>query len=99
MAEIELARKVDFVDHLRAYHVLLDGDQIGEIRSGETLVYDVGSGRLEFQLKISWCWSRKIQLDLDAESSVRLRCSPRNLLTVFYGITFGRHEYIKLEVV
>lgn len=81
MAEIELAREVDFVDHLRAYHVLLDGDQIGEIRSGE------------------WCRSRKIQLDLDAESSVRLRCRPSNLLTVFYGITFGRHEYIKVEVV
>jgi hypothetical protein len=99
MAEIELAREVDFVDHLRAYRVLLDGDQIGEIRSGETLVYDVGPGRHEFQLKISWCWSRKIQLDLDVESSVRLRCRPSNLLTVFYGITFGRHEYIKLEVV
>jgi hypothetical protein len=41
MAEIELARKDGFVDHLRAYHVLLDGDQIGEVRAGETLVYDV----------------------------------------------------------
>lgn len=99
MAEIELARKDGFVDHLRAYHVLLDGDQIGEVRAGETLLFDVDPGRHEFQLKISWCWSRKIQLDLDAESSVQLRCSPRNLLTVFYGITFGRHEYIKLEVV
>lgn len=99
MAEIELTRKEGFVDHLRAYHVLLDGDQIGEVRVGETLVYDVKPGRHEFQLKISWCWSRKIQLDLDAGSSVRLRCKPRSLLTVFYGVTFGRHEYIKLEVI
>jgi hypothetical protein len=83
MAEVELARKDGFVDHLRAYHVLLDGDQIGEVRAGETLLYDVGPGRHEFQLKIDWCWSRKIQLALDAGSSVRLSCSPRSLLTVF----------------
>ncbi len=38
MAEITLTRKDGFVDHLRAYHVLLDGDQIGEVRAGETLL-------------------------------------------------------------
>src|SRR5690349_22213744 len=58
MAEIELARKDGFVDRLRGYHVLLDGDQIGEVRAGETLLYDVGPGHHELQLKISWCWSR-----------------------------------------
>ncbi len=99
MAEIELTRKNGFVDRLRAYHVLLDDDLIGEVRARETLLFDVDPGHHEFQLKIDWCWSRKIQLNLDAESSVRLRCGPRSLLTVFYGVTFGRHEYIKLEVV
>jgi hypothetical protein len=98
MAEIELTRKNGFVDRLRAYHVLLDGDLIGEVRARETVRFDVDPGPHEFQLKIDWCCSPKVQLDLDAESSVRFRCSPRSLLTVFYGVTFGRNKYIKLEV-
>lgn len=100
MAEIQLVRQGGrWVDRLRAYHVRLDGGQIGEVRAGETLHFEVGPGHHEVQLKIDWCWSRKIQLDLDAGSSVQLRCRSRSLLTAFYGMTFGRRDYIKVEMI
>jgi hypothetical protein len=99
MAEIELKREMGWVDRLRAYHVILDGSPIGEVRAGEAKHFEIEPGRHELELKIDWCRSRTVVLDLGAGSASVVRCRSRGPLTVLYGITFGRRDYIRLEVV
>lgn len=86
------------VDRLRAYRVILDGHEVGKIRRGERITFDVDPGRHEIYLKIDWCRSPTITLELAPKEETRLMCAPNaNPLTLEYYITFARNRYIKLR--
>lgn len=93
---IERASK-GWVDRYRLYEVMVNGELVGKIGRGETRTIESDSGPIEIYLKIDWCRSRAIRLDLDPGAKARLYCRPRSLLTAFYGISFGRTNYIQVE--
>ena len=92
------------VDRKRAYRVFIDDAKVGKIKSGETKVFQVSPGRHDLQLKIDWCSSRKLQVDVkDGES--KMVCKPKAnqqnpfKLTVegLYLVTLGCRGYIELK--
>lgn len=85
-----------WADSLRAYEVVIDGCVAGRIRQGESHDFEVAAGSHEIFLKISWCRSEKLVLDLAAGQEAVVDCSARRLITGFYAITFGRSRYIKV---
>jgi hypothetical protein len=87
-----------WVDSLRAYEVIVNGEKRDEIREGEKKTIEVDPGRVEIFLKINWCKSRSVTLDLASDSQAQFYCRPRNPLTALYGVTFGRNNYMRLEV-
>lgn len=98
MAYIELKRSHrGYTDRLRNYKVFIDGEQRGEIGLGGRLSMEVAPGVHEVVLRISWCRSPVVKLEVSDGETVRLRCKPRaNPLTGLWFITFGRDRYIKL---
>jgi hypothetical protein len=48
-------------------------------------------------LKIDWCRSPILRLNLQPGAEARLLCRPRSSLTAIYRITFGRNNYMRLE--
>lgn len=105
MAEISLKRLSDQrVDRHRAYKILVDGQKVGHISSGETKVFEVQPGEHEVQLKIDWCSSDTLEVDLASDGTATFLCKPRAsqrsrtklVLEGIYLITVGRKRYIDL---
>lgn len=86
-----------YVDRYRAYKVIVNGEPKAELRRGDVKKIDVDPGEIEVYLKIDWCSSRKIRIALKTGETVRVCCRPRSLATAFYGLTFGRHDYVHLQ--
>lgn len=99
MSVIEVERDAGgYRDRLRAYRVLVNGQEMGRIRRGEHLLLAVPPGNHEVVLKIDWARSPVLPLSLSARETVKLRCSPNGgALSVLYWITFGYAKYIRLE--
>jgi len=63
VATLRIIRDSGFVDFLRAYFVVVDGEKVGKIRNGKTKEFPISSGRNELSLRIDWCGSRTIQFN------------------------------------
>lgn len=94
---IERASK-GWVDRYRQYEVMVNGSMLTKLSRGETQVIEVDPGPIEIYLSIDWCRSRPVRLTLDAGSEARILCRPRSVLTGLYGVTFGRNNYMQLQV-
>lgn len=98
MAAIEVQREGGWLsDGLRTYKVILDGDEVGQLDSGESCRLQVSPGSHEVFLKVDWCRSEPLVVEVAKGETATLRCAPRaNLLTDLYWITLGRKRYIEL---
>jgi hypothetical protein len=87
-----------YADRARAYHVFLDGRDVGQLRHGQSLELDVAPGRHEVHLKIDWGSSPIRVVELAAGERASLVCKPNaNPLTVLWYATFGRKSYVDLR--
>jgi len=100
---IRISRKSAFAERMRAYKVILDGQEIGEIRNGETKEFETAAGKHSLNLKIDWCRSKILDFEDTGGAPVEFICST-NLrgLFILFGmlyVIFFRNNYIKLEQV
>ncbi len=70
---IRLRRDSQFADKLRAYKIILDGLQIGQIRDGQAQEFDVSPGNHILSLKIDWCSSNEVEF-VAGEEDVSFAC-------------------------
>src|SRR5262245_49871573 len=97
-ASIGLSRAEDaWQDRLRSYKVVLDGEVVGSIGWGEDKVFDVSPGSHTVQLRIDWCRSEAIVVDVRDGERAQLKCHGRSPLLAMYWVTFARNRYIALE--
>jgi hypothetical protein len=87
-------------DRARNYRVLVDGRQRAELGDDETIQIPVTPGQHVVLLKIDWCRSRDLQVDIRHGEIVRLECKPHPLpFLVLLYITIWRDKYISLDTV
>jgi hypothetical protein len=84
-------------DVLRTYHVVIDGNTVGDIRRGETKTFDVPPGRHEIHLEIDWAKSRDLELNLSSGDVASLTCRARPPNGGLAAL--APKDYIKLELV
>ncbi len=65
------------VDLFRAYRVLVDGEDMGEVKRGQSRLVHVAPGRHEVHLAIDWCRSPSIEVDVAPGENVKLACWPK----------------------
>jgi len=98
MSKIRVTRDSGYVDRIRKYKVICDSELIGEIGNGESLEFDVSPGQKEVFLKVDWCRSNKIRIDVPPDDTVsvvggsNLRGS-KLFLAIFY-ILYMPHKYL-----
>lgn len=101
MPSLKIARDSGYADRLRAYHVILDGLKVGEVRNGETREFAVSSGRHRISLKIDWCGSNAIEFTVAGEDqlSFRVKSNLRGIkvFAAFWYVIFDRSSYLVLE--
>ena len=57
MPNLTIQRDSGYADSLRAYKMILDGEEIGMVKSGESKSFPVSPGEHAIQAKIDWCSS------------------------------------------
>ncbi len=90
---ILLNRAAQLADMLRAYKIIVDGQQVGTIRRGRQVRVDVAPGRHSIWLRIDWTESNKLDFVSDG-SPLELECGSnfagwRALLGVKHAVTSG----------
>lgn len=78
-AYLEVSRPTGwrYTDRYRSYHVLVDGQDIGEIRRGQCRVFPIAPGRHELHVVIDWARSPSATVDPGPGETLRFECWPR----------------------
>jgi hypothetical protein len=99
VATIEFYRpRTKWRDRFRSYNLLVDSDQVGKIRSGQTLPIEVSPGRHTAQARISWTGSEPLEFDLAAGSQIRLRVEPAGDSFQVLSQAIGRNPYLRMSI-
>jgi len=101
MATIQLVRDSGYADRLRAYKVVLDEKEIGEIRDGENKTFSIAPGQHELRCTIDWAGSNTIRFAL-AENEVAVFSVTSSLrgLRIFLSLWYAliaRNSYLCLK--
>jgi len=71
---IVLARRSMLADKLQPYVVLVDGEEVAQIRDGEMRAVPVSPGSHVVQLKMDWCRSEPAEFSVSEGEGVRFEC-------------------------
>jgi hypothetical protein len=93
---IIIKRGKGYADKMRAYKVLLDGTEIGNIRQGESKQFPVQEGKYTLQLKIDWCTSEPITFDL-ADKPITFECGSNTAMKAAFSAFFKTKNYMWLK--
>jgi hypothetical protein len=96
---IELTRETGHrVDRWRGYKVVVDGKPVGTIKAGKTHRATVAAGKHTVQLRIDWCSSPTLEVDVPSGGHVALECGPNaKFYNLLWMIIAHAREYIALR--
>lgn len=101
-ATLSIVRSTGFPDSLRAYRVMVDGRTIGQLGPNDELEAPIDVGKHRIEVRVDWCGSRPLFVDLRAGGAVHLECGSnlsdwRILLGLVY-VTLLRNDCIWLKM-
>ena len=97
---LTITRYCTYASSFDKFKIFCDEKNIGKIKQGETIEFDIPQGEHEIYLKVYWCRSQKIKIT-EHEKDVQLYCATnlkgfRIFFAVMY-ITLLCNKYIRLE--
>jgi hypothetical protein len=95
--EVRRERRL-WLDRLRAYRVLIDGEEVGAVRDGGSCVVWVRPGVHRVELRVDWARSEPRAVEVSRGRTVKLACRGPSQFTVPYWLTWGRRRYLRLDV-
>ena len=97
---LTIHRPAGWQNKLRAYDVVVDGQVVAKLRDGQSTDVPVAAGPHRVQLKIDWCTSPELTVDVRPGAPVALTCGKgtRTLLTL-WDTLFRSSQYLSLEQV
>lgn len=76
---------------MRSYRIVLDGETVGSVGRGETVVVETGPGLHELHLAVDWARSPSLELELEHADELIVRCWPHaRPLLAWDFMTVGR---------
>ncbi len=101
MASLKIIRDSGYADRTRAYVIILDGKNVGELRNGETKEFPVSPGQHDLSLKIDWCGSETCQFTVTEGETLAFRATSNlrgaKLLLSLWYVLFARNSYLQLD--
>ena len=105
MSTLQISRYKGYVDRLRDYTVICDGEPLGKIANGESKTFEVepstNGQEKEIYLKIDWCRSNRLNVLVPPDGSVCLEGGSNlvdlNVLWALYYVVFKPNEYLRLS--
>ena len=75
-AELVLERIHHYRDTIRSYHVLIEGQRVGQIRDDQTESFVLRPGSYTLRLQLLWIFSPTVVVELPAGGVTRMICGP-----------------------
>lgn len=99
MYKITIVRTSQRVNSMREYDIYLDGQKINAISNGETKTIEVSNGNHEIYLKVDWCKSKKLNINLAEGQELKLKCGSKitgikQIFSLFYIFSPGSWVYL-----
>lgn len=86
---IRLFRRPSFVYCLRKFGVIVDDKKVGAIANGKDEIYTLPPGRHDVKMKVGWCKSKTVTVDVLPGNVVNLEC----------GTPIGRAYFLSMGAV
>src|SRR5262249_24806466 len=101
MTKIRLVRDSGYADRLRAYVLLVDGNNVCELRNGEVQEVCVAPGQRSLSARIDWCGSKPLQFAAPEDGTLSFIVKSnlrgwRILLGLFYALCAPK-SYIRIK--
>jgi hypothetical protein len=74
MSKITIFRTSEKINSMRDYDIYVDNQKVNTISNGGIETLEISSGNHEIYIKIDWCKSRKIDINLAKEEELQLKC-------------------------
>lgn len=76
----------------RAYRVLVDDQEVGRLKRGESARIPLSPGRHDLQVAVDWKRSARFEVSGDGEGTISFRCGPRSSLLWAWVDLFKRGD-------
>jgi hypothetical protein len=98
-AEITISRpSAVWRDRLRAYKLVVDGNVVASIGPGKAEAVRVSAGHHRIWVKIDWCHSPMLEIDLEDGGRASFSVRPNGpLVFVLLYVTIFRARYLDLQ--
>lgn len=97
MAQIRINRLSGYSNKFRKIKLVLDHQEIAELKDGEIKILNVSPGTHTIKAEIDWCQSNEIEITIREGETKELVLKGTNPFLALYYITFGRKNYLLLE--
>lgn len=71
---LTLIRGLDYTNYIRKYTVIIDGNRVDEISSGETRHISLAPGVHSISLQIDWCKTAPLQFEMCDGTNITMHC-------------------------
>lgn len=88
-AELVLERIHHYRDTIRSYHVLIEGQRVGQIRDDKTESFVLRPGSYTLRLQLLWIFSPRVVVELPAGSQTRMICGPNGGILQAWRLFFA----------
>jgi hypothetical protein len=97
MCTIRLVRPALFVDRIRSYQILLNGNKAGMISHDSTLEIRVPAGPVTIEAKIDWARSQPLTINTVPGQTIEIEVRNHwGTVLGLWAISFGRGTYLLL---
>lgn len=98
MSMIEITRPVTWSDKARAYKLLLDGQEVGRIKEGETLTLETPPGEHRLEARIDWCAAEPLMVLVEKDEPAQVVVyNTHGPVWGLLAVTFWMNRYLTLE--
>ena len=99
LARLTIDRVHHYRDTVRAYHVRVDGHQVGRVKDDKCETFEITPGVHEVRVRLLWLQSPSVELRGEAGDEVRLRTGPNGGIMQAWRIYLAPHTAMFLEPV
>ncbi len=89
MATIRIHRKNEYINRLRNYRIIVDGNEIGSVENDEIKDFEITAGPHSIIAKIDWCCSTKVTIQLNENQTKTYLLSAFRNANILAYLAFG----------
>jgi len=96
-----LTRPRQYADRLRRYRIIVDGGEVGRLKSGEELRIGLSQGKHRIVARIDWARSNELSVEIRAGEAIEIEVGSNArrwlLIAAIYFTLIGFRQYLYLR--